>query len=226
MKKLARLAGLLSLAILAVGLMTASSASATGYLLLPVGAIITGTSLPGTLTVGNNVIKCEKDNFAGAIASVHLIGPFRVHFLGCTAENTGTGGNKGCEANSKGAAGGLILTEELHALIGLGLPGNLPALLVLPTNGEGIFVELAESTNKTGKCTVATTVEGNVAGLLLQTISTKTTRALLDFTPGDPEKIDLPLGGTVVPAIRAFGAAGKFATVVHLSYNEEAELMP
>src|ERR1700731_2236482 len=105
MKKLARLAGLLSLAIFAVGLMAASSASATGYLLLPVGATITGVSLPGKLTGGGNTITCQKDNFTATIASVHLIGPFVVHFLECKATN----GVKTCEASSPGAPAGLIL---------------------------------------------------------------------------------------------------------------------
>jgi hypothetical protein len=224
MKKLARLAGLLSLAILAVGLMAVSSASATGYLLLPVGGTITGLSLPGTLTAGTNAIKCEKDTFEAKIASVHLIGPFAVHFSGCIANGKT---NSGCPANSVGASGGEVITTTLHALIGLGLPGNLPTLLILP-NASAEFVLLAQSTNKTTKavCTIETAVEGTVAGLLAQTIGTKTTRALLNFVPGDPEKIDLPLGGTVTPEIKAFGVPGTFETLVHLSYGQESELMP
>ena len=225
MKKLARLAGLLSLAILAVGLMAASSASATGYLLLPVGGTVTGESLPGTLTALGNTLACKKDNFTGTIASVHLIGPFQVHFLECTASGTT---HSGCPVSSPGAASGLILTNTLHALIGLALPGNSPALLILPT-ANSKFVVAAESTEKEGseviKCTVETTINGSVAGLLSQTIGTKTTRALLNFTKTDPEKIDLPLGGTVTPEITAFGVAGVFTTLVHLSYGQESELM-
>jgi hypothetical protein len=224
MKKLARLAGLLSLAILAVGLMAASSASATGYLLLPVGGTVKGVSLPGSLTEGKNKFECEKDTFEAKIASVHLIGPFVVTFSGCTA--TGAT-NAGCPANSVGASGGSIITDTLHGLIGLGLPGNLPALLILPTSGTE-FVELAQSTNKTTKavCTIATTAEGAVAGLLAQTIGTPTTRALLNFVPKDPEKIDLPLGGTVTPEIDVFGLPGEFRTLVHLEYGQSSELMP
>jgi hypothetical protein len=207
-------------------LMAASSASATGYLLLPVGAIVTGLSLPGTLAAGGNTISCEKDNFTATIASVHLIGPFAVHFLGCTAASAS---GSGCPANSTGASGGLILTTTLHALIGLALPGNSPALLVLPASGKK-FVTIAKSTEKSGTetvtCAPETAVNGNVAGLLLQTVGLKTTTALLDFVPEDPRKIDLPLGGTITPEIEAFGVEGKFTTQVHLSYNELVELMP
>jgi hypothetical protein len=226
MKKLARLASLLSLAVFVVGLMAASSASAIGYLLLPVGATITAVSLPGTLSAGGNTITCQKDNFTATIASVHLIGPFVVHFLECTA----TGGSKTCPLSSPGAASGLILTKTLHALIGLGLPGNRPALLILPATGQQ-FVTLEESTLKTEdgtteKCTPKSTVNGTLAGLLLQGIGVKTTRALLDFIPGDPKKIDLPLGGNITPELEDFGVEGEFATQVHLSYSPEVELMP
>jgi hypothetical protein len=223
MKKLTRLPGLLSIAILAVGLIASSSASATGYLLLPVGGIITGVRLPSTFTVGSDVIVCESNHFTLIIASVHLVGPVRAHLVGCTAKGNE---NSGCPVNSVGASGGSILTEELHGLIGLGLPGNLPAVLILPANNENAFVELAESTNKTGKCTVATTVEGSVGGLLFQAIGTKTTRALVAFTPKDPEKIDLPLGGTVIPELRLFGTVGKVDEEAHVSYSQESELMP
>jgi len=226
MKKLARLAGLLSLAVFAVGLIASSSASATGYLLLPVGQLILGLSLPATLTAGHNTIICEHDQFTAQITSVHLIGPFQVHFLGCTANGSTL---SGCPVSSTGAASGLILTNALHALIGLGLPGGLPALLVLPASGKE-FVKLAESTSKTGKCTVATAVLGNVAGLLLQTVGKPTEKALLDFVPEDPRTIDLPLGGTVTPEIEAFGVEAGFETQVHLLYDPlngvNNEIMP
>jgi len=227
MKKLVRLAGLLSLAIFAVGLMAASSASATGYLLLPVGGLVLGLSLPGTLKAGSNTITCEHDQFTAEISSVHLIGPFQVHFLGCTAKGSTF---SGCPASSVGAASGLILTNTLHALIGLGLPGGLPAILVLPTSGKE-FVRLEKSTSKEGTCTVATAVEGTVGGLLLQTVGLPTEKALLDFVggvPGDPRKIDLPLGGTVEPEIEAFGVEAEFITQVHLLYDapKGGELMP
>jgi hypothetical protein len=225
MKKLARLSGLLSIALPAVGLVASSSASATGYLLLPVGATIAVITLPETFSSGTNIIRCPGGNFTTTIASVHLIGPYRAHLVGCTAEGKE---NSGCPVNSVGESGGLILTEELHGLIGLGLPGNLPALLILPVNDEEIITELAQSTNKTTKavCTAATATEGSIGGLLLQTIGTKTTRALLNFVPKDPERIALPLGGTVTPRIQTFGSSGEVSALAHLSYNEEVELMP
>jgi 3D (Asp-Asp-Asp) domain-containing protein len=226
MKKLTRLAGLLSLAIFAVGLMAASSASATGYLLLPVGGTVTGTSTVGTLKAASNVINCTKDEFKATIASVHLVGPFQVKFTGCTAKGKT---NSGCAVNSKGTSGGEILTNTLHALIGLALPSNTPALLVLPGSGHTWF-ELAASTEKSGtetvECTVATTVAGNLVGLLAQGIGTKTTKAALKFVNNDPETIDLPLGGKVVAELEYFGVPGTFETVESLVYGQSSELMP
>jgi hypothetical protein len=224
MKKLARLAGLLSLAILAVGLMAASSASATGYLLLPVNGTVTGTSAAGTLKAGSNAITCEKDEFKATIASVHLVGPFVVTFSGCTAAGKT---NAGCPANSVGASSGSIITKTLHALIGLALPSNTPALLVLPTTGTE-FLKVAETTNKTTKavCTVETAVNGNLVGLLAQTVGAKVTSATLNFVNKDPENIDLPLGGKIISEIEAFGVPATFTTVESLTYGQSSELMP
>jgi hypothetical protein len=225
MKKLTRLAGLLSLAILAVGLMAASSASATGYLLLPVGGTVTGLSLPGSLSSGSNTIECKKDTFTATIASVHLIGPFVVKFSECTAKGKEFAN---CPANSEGASGGEVITNTLHGLIGLALPSNTPALLVLPTKGK-VFVNLSQTTSKTNKelvCTIETAAEGNVVGLLAQTIGTTTNRALLNFVKGDPKEIDLPLGEKVTSSILVFGVPATFTTLVHLAYGQPSELMP
>jgi hypothetical protein len=204
--------------------MAASSASATGYLLLPVGGTVTGTSTVTTLKFGSNVINCTTDEFKATIASVHLVGPFPVKFTGCTAAGKT---NSGCPANSKGTSGGEILTNTLHALIGLALPSNTPALLLLPGSG-GIWFNLAESTNKTTKavCTVATAAGGNLVGLLAQTVGAKVTSATLTFVPKDPESIDLPLGGKVASEIELFGVPGSFETVESLTYGQSSELMP
>ena len=219
MKKLARLAGLLSLAIFALGLMASSSASAIGYLLLPVGGTILGTGLAGILAGGGSEIACSSDTFTAEVATVHLVGPFVVKFAGCSSSS-----DKGvvkCTAKSTGAAEGEIATTTLHALIGLALPSNTPALLVLPVSGTK-FVTVASN-----KCTITTTASGNVVGLLLQKVGGgTTTKANLDFVPGDPTKITLPLGGTVVSEIEAFGALATFETQQHLLYDTPGELMP
>jgi len=222
MKTLTRLAGPLALTIFAIGLMASSSASATGYLLLPVGALILGLSLPVTLIAGVNTITCEHDRFTAEIASVHLIGPLRAHLIGCTARGST---NSGCPVSSVGAASGLILTTTLHSLIGLGLPGGLPALLILPASGKEL-VKLEKSTDKEGTCTQAAAADGSVAGLLLQTVGTRTTKALFDLVPGDPRQIDLPLGGTVAPEIETFAEEGTVEAQAQLLYDTPVELMP
>lgn len=221
MKNIARLVGFLSFAIFAVGLVASASASASvGYLLLPVGGLVLGLSLPGTLKspATGNAITCEHDSFEALIASVHLVGPFQVHFLGCFISNAK---KEVCTAKSTSSSTeGLILTNTLHALIGLGLPGGLPAVLFLPTSGK-IFVTIAST-----KCNEEGKITGTVAGLLLAPVNQLFQTALLDFRPGDPQSIDLPLGGTVEPEITLFSARAEFETTVHLTFDPWALLMP
>jgi len=215
--KVIRLAGLMLLAILAMSLMVASAASAGLYLFSPgsVGTLWLGLSLASRLGVGKKEVLCTDDHNEGKILNVHLLGPFDITFLGCRSTNNGT---EFCTAKSVGAAEGVILTKTLHALLGVTLPGNLAGLLVLPTEGA-VFTEI-----EANKCTVATSPEGTVAGLLLgQQLGHPVTESLVVFTAGDPKLIDT-LNGLVKPKLLAFVAEAEFSTVEHLNWDGEIEV--
>jgi len=215
--KVIRLAGLMLMAILAMSLMAASAASAGLYLFSTgsVGTLWLGLSLASRLASGKNEVLCTDDHNEGKILNVHLLGPFDITFLGCESTKNG---KEFCKANSVGAPAGVILTKTLHALLGVTLPGNLAGLLVLPT-ASPVFTEIEEN-----KCTVGTSPEGTVAGLLLgQQLGHGVTETLVVFVPGDPKLIDT-LNGLVKPKLLSFGAESTFETVEHLVWDGEVEV--
>jgi hypothetical protein len=215
--KVIRLAGLALVAVLAVSLAVASTASAGVYLFSPgsVGAEFKGLSLAGTLKAGPDSISCKDDVNAGTIANVHLIGPFDIKFTGCVS--SGSGGS-GCAASSVGAAEGEILTKTVHALLGLVLPAvglGLGGLLVLPVSGKQ-FLSLAANS-----CTPETTITGSVAGLLEDNQGGHLIlEALVLFIPNDIKKIDT-LNGLVEPALTAFSEEASLETVEHLTFSRD-----
>jgi hypothetical protein len=88
--RLVRLAGLLLVAVLAVGLLSATAASAesSNPLFLaasgnPVGATVVGLSGPSTLTAAGagQAVTCQKDVATGTITSTLLLGKVFVHYL-------------------------------------------------------------------------------------------------------------------------------------------------
>ncbi|MGD1056101.1 MAG: hypothetical protein ABR992_01670, partial [Solirubrobacteraceae bacterium] len=121
--KLARLTGLMLVAIFAMSLIAASAAMAGAPEFKPTGASITGTSGTAILSAnsGAETVTCEKDSTTGTVSSATLAGNILVHFLGCTS--TGTGGSN-CAVNSPGGGEGLILTNTLHGILGLVLPSK------------------------------------------------------------------------------------------------------
>jgi len=218
--KVARLAGLMFIAVLAVSLAAASTASAKSYLFTSgsVGATFKGTSLAGVLAEGANKIRCASDTNSGTIANVHLLGPFDITFTGC--ESTSDGGTEFCSIHSENVStAGVILTFTVHALLGVVLPSELPGLLVLPTSGKK-FVTLS-----TNKCTTAlTTVSGSVAGLLFESqIGHGITESLVNFIPNDITKIDT-LNGLVEPELEAFGLPATLETLEHIEWFREIEV--
>src|ERR1700727_2056456 len=118
-----RLVGLSLVVVLAMGLLSAASASAAASsnpLFLPVdGQSVTGVSGPSTLRTVFGIITCQKDSATGTITSSLLIGKVFVHYLECTVIEK-EGATTRCTIKSIGAGEeGLILTKELHGILGL-----------------------------------------------------------------------------------------------------------
>jgi hypothetical protein len=211
--RLVRLAGLLLAAVLAVGLLSAVSASAaesSNPLFLaagasPVNATVTGLSGPSTLKAVGNTVTCQKDVASGTITSTLLIGKVFVHYLECTVVGT-LGGSTRCTIKSIGSEGeGLVLTKELHGILGLILsPAPLDTgILFLPTNGK-VFVEFPATA-----CSVEAKVTGSIAGLITP-VGVDSFTGLLVFGNAFDENIkviDLTHGlGRVEPELVAFSS--------------------
>jgi hypothetical protein len=144
------------------------------------------------------------------------VGPFFVHFLEC--KSSGNNGATYCEVGGKGQPAGLILTKTLHALLGLALPSNLPALLLLPTSGK-LFVEF-----ESNACTPTTKVTGTVAALISNQRGVPSLTTLLTFRPKDIEQIDTLLGLTE-PELVAYAQTATFETVAHLAWSKDIEIV-
>src|SRR5580698_2088462 len=106
--KIARLAGLMFVAVMAMSLVLVSAASATEPLFSPIGASVTGDSGLAVLIANNgaDVVDCQKSTSTGTILSSLLIGNVVVHYLECTSSGP-TGSN--CPVRSPGQAEGLLL---------------------------------------------------------------------------------------------------------------------
>ena len=211
--RLVRLAGLMLVAVFAMGLLSVAAASAaesSNPLFLPVvGQTLTGVSGPSTLkAVTGQEVTCQKDTATGAITSSLLAGKVFVHYLECTAIEK-AGATTRCTIKSNGAPEeGLIITSELHGILGLILsPAPLDTgILFLPASGK-VFLTLAESTNGTTKCTPETKISGTVAGLITP-VGVDTTKGLLVFPKETIKKIDLTHGlGQVEPELVAFSGS-------------------
>jgi hypothetical protein len=219
--KITRLVGLTLVTVMALSLAIASAAFAEP-LFLPVGTAFTGTSGEGVLEAAKEKIKCAADTTNGTITTPHLAGGITVDFTGCQAINSK---NEECTVKSFGATTeGLILTKTLHGVLGLILPkgaGTGVGLLLLPVENKK-FVEI-EST----KCSVATTVTGNVAGEV-SPVGVHTTKAKLIFEKsGEGEVIkdfDPSLGGLVIPKLEAFGKEAGEETEESITWGAPVEV--
>jgi hypothetical protein len=218
--KIARLAGLMLIAIFAMSLAAASAASAAAPEFNPTsGVTITGTSGTSKLTANNGTEKvtCGSSQTTGSVVSATLAGGVVVHFLSCTA--TGTGGT-GCTVNSAGQSGGLILTNTLHGILGLILPrsGTGVGLLLLPASGS-VFVTLSATT-----CTKETKVTGNLIGEA-SPIAKKQTTGTLTFAVASTTKpaitlIDLSNTNSRVKAeLEAFTTTAVEENTTSLTYS-------
>jgi hypothetical protein len=218
--KIARLVGLMVVAVMALGLVVASAAFAEPAF-LPVGATFTGTSGTGVLEAGGEKIECTADTSAGTISSATLVGGVTVSFTGCKAIK----GTEKCTVKSPSAAAGSIVTHELHGVLGLVLPkgtGTGVGLLLLPVENKK-FVTI-EST----KCSIETTVSGNLVGEVTP-VGVHTTKGTLVFKKGATEgqsikSFDLSTGGSVTPKLEAFGKEAGEETTEVISWSAAVEV--
>jgi len=225
--KIARLAGLMLVAVLAMSLVAVSAASAAGPLFLTSGKpTITATALGlSTLaTPGLGVtVTCEESSSGGEISSTTLAGKILVHFLECTA----TKGTETCPAMSPGAPlENLIITHTLHGVLGLVLPvpatGSDVGLLLLPSEGKK-FVTLLGT-----KCLAEATVEGSVAGLV-GPVNALTLSGTLSFgvTGGaqNIKDIDLTNGPLVKPELLFASDTSTESANYDLAFSNDVEVM-
>ncbi len=233
--KIARLSGLLLLAVMVVGFAIAPSASAASGnpLFTPAsGQTVTGTSGLGYLIGAGVVVSCEKDVYAGVVSSSLLIGNLKIHYLGCKVLKGEVGKASGCEVSSINngieQAAGLILTNTLHAILGLILPSKETGLLFLPQVGK-IFTTFAKSTHSgTEPCSEETAVSGSVAGSVEPVNKTQFTGTIkIGLTGGiaNAKDFDLTHGlGLVKPNLLAFGEAAGLEQTDSALFSVETEV--
>jgi len=216
--KIARLAGLMLVAVLAMSLLAASVATAAPEF-KPTGATISGTSGTAKLTASSGVdqIVCAKSTSTGTITSAFLAGGVVVHFLEC--KSSGNSGSTFCTANSKGAAEGLILTETLHGV--LGSTAKTAVLDLLPVSGSK-FVTLAGNS-----CTEETAVTGSVAGVIEPTgksVKTGTLKFALTGGKQSISNIELSSGGTTKAKLTAFTTEATEEVAEAITYSSTTEV--
>ena len=220
--KIARLASLMLVAILAVGLAVSSVASAAP-LIGPVGATLNGASGTGIITEAGESLTCVKDTSTGTITSSTLIGGLRVHFLDCTAKNAA---GSTCPVMSTGAPlSNLILTNVLHGVLGLILPkpgsGSDIALVLSPVSGSVFY-------NLLGTCVTNEAVAGQIAGLVEPVKISSTTGRLVFGVTGGVENItdvDLSTGGLIKPKLTFGPELGTEETTENIEFSEKVEVM-
>jgi hypothetical protein len=222
--KIARLASLMLVAILAIGLSVVSAASAEAEFTL-VGSTVTGASSEASVLVGaGETVTCAKNvQSGGTVTSTTLVAGIVVHFLECTAK---TALGVSCPAMSTGAPlENLILTHTLHGVLGLILPkpgsGSSVALDLLPVSGSQ-FVTLL------GSCIPTTIVTGSVAGVANPVASGETTKGTLTLAVSGGKQgiteVDLTTGGAVKPKLSAFGGEATEEAADTLTFSTATEI--
>lgn len=222
----ARLAGLILVALLAMSIAAASTTAATLPTFNPGTAnTFTGASGPGVLTANNGTeeIDCASDTSTGEITNTMNVGDVFVHFFGCTS--TGTGGS-GCATQNEGfpATSNLIITNELHGILGLILPkpasGSDVGLLLLPHVGK-IFVDVAPNA-----CIKGGDITGQVAGEVGPVgVSQKDGTVTFSKTGTEQSIKDLDtLYGLIKPKLTAFSTPATEETSELINFNTAVEI--
>jgi hypothetical protein len=220
---ISRLLGLIFAAVLAIGLMTATAASAASPEFLP-GALnkFTGESGAGTLESGaSEAVTCTDDTTAGEITGPKTVGGVMVTFLGCTSPENG-----GCSVDSPGAGSAKILTATLDGELGTVKTTEAKSgvgLYLLPTSGTE-FVELL------GTCLTVNDakVDGSIAGeantvknglSLVGSLTFRGSKAVQSI-----KEINV-LGHILKPELKAFGLVGASETTTELlDYEKDVEV--
>jgi hypothetical protein len=218
--KLARLASLLLTAVLAVGLMSASVASAAAPEFNP-GTLNRFTATGGTAAIGNSLtseVLCKSHTSTGEITGVKTVGSVLVIFHGCSSPEGG-----GCAVTSTGETPGLIKTEALAGELGLTKQS---------TSGVGLLLKPASGTKYTeleGPCLAISPapVTGTIAGEV-KTIKTKALAGTFTYVGSkgvqNITSIEI-LGKTEKPELLAFGAVkASFTTNGAVKYEKDIEV--
>jgi len=220
--KIARLAGLMLVAVMAVSLAVASAAFAEPEF-KPSSGTFKGTSTTGTLKAGGNEINCTADTSSGTITGTTSVGSVTVDFTGCKATNSK---KEVCTVKSSGTTTeGLILTKTLNGALGLILPKGSGAgvgLLLLPVTKQE-FVTITST-----KCTPETTVEGTVAGEVSPVAKGAQITGKLVFAKGTTgesiKSFDPSVGGKTAPELEAFGAEASEETTEAITFSTSVEV--
>jgi hypothetical protein len=218
--KIARLVGVMLVAVLAMSLVAASASSAAPTF-KPASGSLTAKGGTSVLKGGSDTVTCAKNEAAGAISSASLVGPFTIHFLECTSSTTGSTAKCSIK-NLNGPAEGLIITSTVHGVLGTVLPSGEAGLLILPTSGK-VFVTLEKNA-----CTPETKVSGSVAGAVSPTGKSQTTGKLVLKTVGGTGKEEIAkidtATGLAEPELVAFTETATETTEDSITFSAPVEV--
>jgi hypothetical protein len=201
--KIARLVGLVVMAVLALNLMAAAVASASAPEFSP-GALntFTGESGTGALeTTSTAAITCTKDTNTGEITGAKTVGGVVVTFTGCSSKE-----GSGCSVKSPTQPAGTVVTTTLSGELGSVKKTEATSgvgLLLKPASGTK-FVELE------GGCLLVSPspVNGSIAGEAtpVNAVSSKDGKLLFVGSKGTQNiKSINVLGTTESPELKALG---------------------
>jgi hypothetical protein len=199
--KIARLVGVLLVAIFAMSAVAASTAAASEpeFSMLPATKTFTGASGAGTLKAGTVATTyCTKDSNNGEITGMKTVGKVVVTFTGCKIE----GNKKVCTIKSVGAAEGTIVTNSLAGTLGTSKESSTGVGELLEPESGGVFVTLAETA-----CGIETSVEGGIIGEVTPIKTLQTTGKLNYVLAAGKQAIKkiTVSGGSKEKVLKAFG---------------------
>jgi hypothetical protein len=198
--KIARLVGVLLIAVFALSAVAASTAFAAEpeFKVLPSVKTFKTTSGAGTLKAGSiATTTCAADSSGGEITGMTTVGKVKVTFTGCKI----SGNSKVCTAKSVGAKEGEIVTNTLKGSLGTTTTGTDVGLLLEPETTKK-FVTLAATS-----CAIETSVEGGIIGEISPVNISSKTGKLSYTTSGGAQGIKkiIVAGNEVETNLAAFG---------------------